>query len=160
MLTVANLDIVLKLTQLIGIPVGIALYVINKRKEQLEREYGTYDALDNKYIDYLKLCLSHPDLDVADTPRPGMAALTREQQHRELVIFSILISIMERAFLMYRDKSDQVRANQWSGWDAYIRDWSGRANFTAVLPALTPQFDGSFVEYLNAIVSSAGTRAS
>ena len=160
MLTAANLDIVLKLTQLIGIPVGIALYVINKRKERLEREYGTYDALDNKYIDYLKLCLSHPDLDVADTPKPDMPALTADQRHRELVIFSILISIMERAFLMYMDKSDDVRANQWVGWDAYIHDWSGRSNFTAVLPVLTPQFDGNFVRYLNSIVSSTRAAAS
>ena len=160
MIDVTDLDTLLTLTQLIGIPIGIGLYVVNKRKERLEREYGTYDALDNKYIDYLRLCLANPDLDVADTPRRDMPGLSPEQQHRELVIFSILISIMERAYLMYEDKSGRVRRDQWAGWDAYIRDWSLRTNFTTVLPTLTQQFDGGFVKYLNSVLSSASSRVS
>jgi hypothetical protein len=155
MLDVTNLDTLVKLTQLIGIPIGIGVYGINKRNERLEREYGTYDALDNKYIDYLKLCLANPDLDVADTPRRDMAELSPEQRHRELVIFSILISIMERAYLMYKDKSSRIRRDQWTGWDAYIRDWSGRTNFTTVLPTLTQEFDGGFVKYLDSVMRTA-----
>ncbi len=160
MINVTDLDTLLKLTQLIGIPIGIVLYVVNKRKERLEREYGTYDALDNKYIEYLTLCLANPDLDVADTPRRDITTLSPEQEHRELVIFSILISIMERAYLMYKDKSGRVRRDQWAGWDAYIRDWSGRTNFTSVLPTLRQQFDGEFVNYLDSVVSSARSRVS
>src|SRR5712692_9201601 len=103
MLDAQYLDYSVKLTQLIGIPVGIILYVLNKRRERIEREYGTYNALDERYIDYLKLCMGHPDLDVADTPRENTGAMNADQQHRELVMFSILLSIMERAFLMYKD---------------------------------------------------------
>src|SRR5262245_11715008 len=117
------LDYWLKVFQLVGIPVAIAVYVINKRQERLEREYGTYNALDEPYIDYLELCLDNPDLDVSDIPLQGRGAPTPVQQYRELLMFSILISIMERAYLMYQDKSDIIRKSQWEGWSAYIADW-------------------------------------
>ena len=44
--TAATLDSLVKITQLIGIPVGIVLYGINKRRERIAREYATYDSLD------------------------------------------------------------------------------------------------------------------
>lgn len=143
------LDYAVKLVQVIGIPVGIILYFLNKRKERLEREYGTYNALDEKYIDYLKLCLDNPDLDGADIPKTETVPLTEAQRYRELVMFSILLSIMERAFLMYKDKSENVRQAQWRGWESYIRTWCTRPNFANALPKIEAQFDEDFIAYLN-----------
>jgi len=148
LLDVTTLDYLAKLAQLIGIPVAIVVYGINKRRERLEREYGTYDALDERYIDYLKLCLANPDLDVADVPKKNQKKLTPEQQHRECVPFHILVSIMERAYLMYHDKSDRVRHSQWTGWDEFIREWCQRRNFARSLPLIVPQFDEGFREYI------------
>jgi hypothetical protein len=155
-----TLDYLVKLTQLVGIPVGIALYAMNKRKERLEREYGTYNALDEKYIDYLTLCISHPNLDVADIPHEPAKELDADQRRLELVMFSILVAIMERAYLMYQDKSDAVRKAQWKGWDLYIRDWSRRKNFAAAVPLLKQQFDENFCLYLDEILTSLEANAS
>ena len=149
---ITNLETVLNFTQLIGIPIAILIYINNKRMERRDKDYGTYDSLDDKYIDYLKLCLEYPALDVADIPRRELAAsaavLTPEQRHAELMMFSILLSIMERAYLMYKDRSYKVREKQWLGWDEYIRTWLERTNFKAALPDLLPGFDGRFVDYL------------
>jgi hypothetical protein len=152
-------DALLKVTQLIAIPVAICLYFMNHRKERLDREYGTYHALDDKYIDYLKLCLDNPDLDVTDTPRKDVKDFTEEQRHRELVVFTILISIMERAYLMYRDKSAAVRRTQWAGWEAYIGDWCRRANFGSVVLSLTQEFDAGFLKYLKSRVPRGANMA-
>lgn len=154
------LDILVKIAQLVGIPVGIVVYGLNKRRERLDREYGTYNALDEKYVEYLKLCLDNPDLDVADVPNERMGPLTPDQQHRELVMFSILLSIMERAYLMYQDKSDGIRRTQWEGWSAYVSDWSRRPNFARAAPALSQEFDRRFYEYLQGVLrtSPAATR--
>ena len=96
-------------------------------------------------------------LDVADVPKKHTAPLNPEQQHRELLMFSILISIMERAYLMYQDKSDAVRRSQWEGWSAYIVDWSRRPNFKLVAPALSQQFDRRFCEYLHDVIKMSPT---
>jgi hypothetical protein len=143
------LDFIVKIFQLIGIPVAIVLYMVNKRKEVRDRDYGTYDTLDDKYIDYLKLCLDYPDLDVADTPKANMGVLTPGQQYREWVLFSILISIMERAYLMYLNTSFQVRTDQWDGWEDYLEEWGKRENFRRALSKLASGFDERFVKYLH-----------
>jgi hypothetical protein len=153
MIDAATLDIVLKIGQLIGIPVAIGLYVMNNWKERRDREYGTYHALDDKYIDYLKLCLQHPDLDVADLPQKTKSTQGPDRKHRELLMFSILISIMERAYLMYQDKSGKVRKAQWAGWDSYIKGWCTRENFREVGWGLAQEFDTGFVDYLNKIIN-------
>ena len=154
-LDVNTLDILAKITQLVGIPIGIIVYALNKRRERLDREYGTYNALDEKYVDYLKLCLDNHDLDVADIPNARIGPLSPEQQHRELVMFSILIAIMERAYLMYKDKSDAVRRAQWEGWNAYIVDWCHRPNFALAAPGLSQEFDRRFCKYLQGVIGVA-----
>jgi hypothetical protein len=154
-----TIDLWLDIIQLVGIPVAIIIFWIKKTEEKRDREYGTYDALDDKYIEYLKLCLQNADLDVADTPRATAAALTPDQTHREQVMFSILIAVLERAFLMYRDKSMRIRRLQWSGWHAYIRNWCRRPNFVSALPQLRDQFDQDFVAYLDAQVAACRGRA-
>ena len=147
-LDAAQLDVWTKVTQLIGIPVAIGVYYFNKRRERLDREYGTYNALDERYISYLELCLQHPDLDVADTPKPNMPVLSTDQEHKQRILFTILVSIMERAFLMYSDKSDRIRSEQWDGWSDYIRDWCSRPNFANALPGISNQFDKRFCREL------------
>lgn len=144
-----NLETILQFTQLIGIPVAIVLYLVNKQKERRDKDYGTYDTLDDKYIDYLTLCLDHPDLDVGDTPRRTSGALNPQQQQQEYVMFSILVSIMERAYLMYADRSYRVRKQQWAGWEAYIKHWGTRKNFRSALPKLCLGFDKRFLSYLH-----------
>jgi hypothetical protein len=153
---IANLEIVLNLTQLFGIPIAILLYINNKRKERRDKDYGTYDSLDDKYIDYLKLCLEHPALDVADIRRPEPTQLTTEQKHAELMMFSILLSIMERAYLMYKDRSYKVRKKQWEGWEDYIREWLRRPNFSAAVDELLHGFDERFVNYVEKLKQERG----
>lgn len=150
---IANLETVLNLIQLVGIPIAILIYFFNKRKERRDRDYGTYDSLDDKYIDYLQLCLEYPHLDVADIRRdkvPGNTTeLSPDDKRAERIMFSVLLSIMERAYLMYKDGWYNVKEEQWNGWEGYIRDWLKRTNFKNALPDLKPGFDQRFVDYLD-----------
>lgn len=142
------------LAAIVGIPLAIWLFYNEKRKERLDRELGTYDALDNKYIEFLNLCLENPELDVFDIETKLRKELTPEQKKKELMIFNILISILERAFLMYREhRSTKIGKTQWVGWDQYIHDWVSRSNFRKAWHILGEQFDTEFIEYMNAVVS-------
>jgi hypothetical protein len=148
----AMLDIAVAVVNLIGVPVGIVLYLLTKRRERREREYGTYNSLDEKYIDYLKMCIQHPNLDVFDLAKINYKP-TPELHWQELQVFSILIAILERAFLMYKDKSRATRAAQWTGWDAYAKDWASRRNFHAAWDKIKGQFDAGFEKYMASLLS-------
>ncbi len=142
---------------LVGIPAGLFQYIKASRKEQQDREYGTYDALDQKYVDFLSLCYEHPELDVFDVPDPKPCALTEEQKKTELIVLTILFSIFERAFLMYRDQSWEVKRRQWfEGWHEYIFSYCRRKNFQDAWKVSGDTFDLSFQEYMMGLFTEAG----
>jgi hypothetical protein len=138
------------ITALFGVPIAILIYYQSKRKERLDREYGTYNALDEKYTAFLELCLQHPDLDVFDIPLEN-PNLNPEQYRRQIMLYTILVSLFERAYLMYRDHSNAVQRQQFGGWDEYIRDWMVRPSFRKDWEFLTSQFDADFITFMRKI---------
>lgn len=133
-----------------GIPIAIYIFFNEKRKERLDREYGTYNALDDKYVEYLTLCIKNPELDLYYVPLSGKPReLTEEQKVKQFALFEILLSQMERAFLMYAGHTNEFRMEQWNGWEAYMKEWVKRPIFGKLLSGSDGhQFDKGFITYL------------
>jgi hypothetical protein len=155
------------LCTLISVAIAVALFVqgqarerdANARETARARELKVteaFNALDDKYIDYVKLCLAHPELDTFDTPllrdRPPTAAELRG----ESMMFAILLSMLERSYLMYRDPSDAFKREQWVGWETYMRSWLGRKNFLAEWARTKHEFDPAFVTFLDKMIAASG----
>lgn len=49
---------------ILGIPIAMILFVRDRNRERTDKSLEAYDRLDERYIDYVKLCLEYPDLDV------------------------------------------------------------------------------------------------
>lgn len=113
---------------LIGAPIAVLNYVHSEKQKRMERQYGTYDALDDKYIDFQKMCLSMPYLNVFDIDDELHTELTPIQKKEEIIAYSILMAIFERAFIMYKER-DEYEGNQWEGWLENIEDYCRRENF-------------------------------
>lgn len=143
---------------ILGVPAAVFQYVKAKRREQKDREYGTYDELDNKYVDYQRVCLEHPRLDVWDIPDPEPKELSPEEVKQEQQLFTILFAIFERAFLMYSDMSTELRRTQWTGWDQYIQSFCERANFCDAWKKSGSTFDLKFEQYMVRAIAPAGNR--
>jgi hypothetical protein len=137
------------ITVLFGIPTGLFGYFRASMKERLDRENGTYDALDEKFLEFERVCMAHPYLDVFDLPDKSPAVLTAEQQKEELIALTMLFSIFERAYLMYKDQSSVMRQKQWAGWDKYIRSYCMRDNVQKAWRANGGTFDGDFEQYIS-----------
>ncbi len=146
-------EVIQAILVIVGIPIGLYQYYHAVHKEQHDREYATYDALDQKFLDYQLLCMNNPDLDIHDVADSSPKTLTPQEQKKELIAFTILFSIFERAFLMYADQSDDYRKRQWVGWDEYIRLFAARANFQRAWKASGSTFDAHFEEYMKGLIS-------
>ena len=147
------------LVVLLGVPIGIVQYFRTVKREQLDREYGTYNALDEKFLEFQNLCLENPDLDIFDVPDKTSGTLTPEQQKKELIAFTILFSIFERAYLMYHDQSTAIKQKQWTGWDEYIQDFCKRENFKRAWLESGATFDKDFEQYVQRFVQEGETPA-
>ncbi|MCK4585759.1 MAG: hypothetical protein KAU29_00330 [Gammaproteobacteria bacterium] len=148
------LEAVTFIITIMGVPAAIFIYLKEQKNQRIEREYGTFDALDEKYIEIQQLCIEHPELDVFDSPFSNPKELSEEQKKQEEAILLIRISIFERAFLMYQRTTSQSKKDQWEGWELEITEWLSRSNFRIVWEEHGSYFDKSFFEYFNSCMPS------
>ena len=131
----------------LGLPVAILFFAWEQRKERDNEEEEQYQLLSNAYVDFLKIVLAHPDLHLR-TNEP-LADPTPEQRERMLVIFDMLISLFERAYLVaYKKNMGEEEARRWNSWDDYMREWCRRQDFHDVLPSLLGGEDPEIREYI------------
>ena len=134
----------------LGLPFAIILFVWQERKERDNEEEEGYQLLSNAYNEFLKVVLAHPDLHLR-TSEP-LSNPTIEQNERMLVIFDMLMSLFERAFLVaYKPKMSETEARRWNSWDDYMREWCRREDFHNALPLLLRGEDPEFQSYLRRI---------
>jgi hypothetical protein len=145
------------IVSLIGIPIAIALFFREKRRERIEREHGTYLEVHGQYLEYLKICLDNPRARVweNETDDSSSVETTAEDLRRESIMFTYFISMAEQAFLIYRHATGKQRQRQWIGWEAYIVEYMKRAPFRNAWASLCCQFDGEFEEFMRSCEKKA-----
>ena len=150
------LDAISKIVVILGLPLAYIQYLRTKRKEKRDREYGTYNALDEKYLEFQKLCLEHPYLDIFDIPDNKPNELTDKQKKEELILYTMLFSIFERAFLLYFDQNSNIKKKQWTGWDSYIKSYCIRNSFFEAWKISGATFDIDFENYMEKNFNNLG----
>jgi len=135
----------------IGLPLAILVFLYEQRKERNNEEEEVYQLLSDNYQDFLKIVLANPDLRLF-TPEKT-PELSDEQRERMMIIFSMLVSIFERAYLLlYEEDMKEKETRRWSSWEDYMREWCARDDFRALLPQLLRGEDAQFVSYLEGLM--------
>jgi hypothetical protein len=134
----------------IGLPMAIFVFFFEQRKERDNEEEEVYQLLSDNYQDFLKVALDNPDLRLfSDEETPQ---LTDEQRERMFIIFSMLVSLFERAYLLlYEENMKPRQARRWRSWEDYMSEWCQRADFRTMLPVLLRGEDPEFAAYLRAL---------
>lgn len=152
MSTLETWELMSYVVTVIGLPLAISVFIFEQRKERDNEEEEVYQLLSDNYQDFLKIALEHPDLHIfaiEETP-----ALTVEQRERMFIIFSMLISLFERAYLLlYEEKMSIKQLRRWRSWEDYMGEWCNRADFRAALPALLNGEDPEFSGYIQALAA-------
>lgn len=142
----------------IGLPMAISIFIYEQRKERDNEDEEVYQLLADAYNDFLKLVLDNPDLKLrsqAATPN-----LTEEQQERMQVIFEMLISLFERAYLTaFDDHMTAKQQRRWHSWDDFMREWVRRDDFRVLLPRLLQGEDPDFANYIRRLADEEGQTA-
>ena len=134
----------------VGLPLAIFIFIYEERKERENEEEEVYQLLSDNYQDFLKVALEHPDLRLFSTEEN--TTLSEEQKERLLIIFSMLTSLFERAYLLlYEDHMSPKQARRWNSWEDYIMEWCNKPHFKAMLPRLLVGEDPGFVKYIERI---------
>ena len=134
----------------VALPFAVWVFFVEQRKERENEEEEAYQHLSDAYNDFLKIVLDNADLQLrtnAALPNP-----TPEQNERMLVIFDMLMSLFERAYLVaYKDDMSPTEQRRWNSWDDYMREWCRRDDFYNTLPTLLRGEDAAFQNYLRRV---------
>jgi len=142
----------------VGLPLAIGVFLYEQRKERENEEEEVYQLLSDNYQDFLKIALDNPDLrlfSVGEVPAMG-----EQQTERMVIIYNMLISLFERAYLLlYEDRMSAKQLRRWRSWEDYMSEWCRRGDFRARLPTLLRGEDPEFVAYIQGLAASEAAEA-
>jgi hypothetical protein len=152
-MTLETWELLSYIVTVIGLPLAITVFVFEQRKERDNEDEEVYQLLSDNYQDFLKTALEHPDLrlfSAEETPAP-----TSEQKEQMFILFTMLISLFERAYLLlYEENMDDRKRRRWLSWEDYMREWCTRADFRAHLPVLLRGEDPDFAKLIERLVAT------
>lgn len=127
----------------VGIPLALATFVIQERKERQSEQQDIYDQMMEHYVKIQDKLFLHPEIDSHDAPMPNA-----EDHRRQMIIYEMLTSLFERAFILLYGEPDPNYRRMWNSWDDYITLWIGRTNYRSALPTLMQGEDADFVAFM------------
>lgn len=147
MSTLENWELASYVVTVIGLPLAIAVFLFEQRKERENEDEEAYQLLSDAYTDFLKLVLANTDLQLRT--RNHIPNLGPDQRERMMVLYEILIALFERAYLLaYAENMSAQQRRRWLSWEDYMREWCARADFRDALPTLLQGEDADFAAYI------------
>jgi len=136
------------------LPLATIAYFWDQSRERRNEEEELFQYLSEEYAEFQKLLLKNADLGLSFGSEQVTQNLSTEQTERRRILYDILISLFERAYmLVYEDKMDKQTARMWGSWEDYIRHWCRRIDFRQALPELLQGEDPDFASYMMAIAA-------
>ncbi len=158
-MSAATWELLSYVVTVIGLPLAIGVFLFEQRKERENEEEATWQQLSDAYVDFLGIVLANPDLKLRS--QATVTHLTDEQMERKLVIFDMLISLFERAYLLaWEPDMDEKQRRRWHSWEDYMREWCRREDFRARLPELLRGEDEDFAHYIQRLAQEESCPAS
>jgi hypothetical protein len=154
LLAVETWELMSYVVTVVGLPLAITVFLFEQRKERENEEEEVYQLLSDNYQDFLKVALANPDLRLFSAGSTDL--LNAEQKERQFIIFNMLMSLFERAYLLlYEEDMSPRQARRWNSWEDYMLEWCRRPDFRASLPGLLHGEDPSFVRYVERLAASS-----
>ncbi len=136
---------------IVGLPFAVWVFLAQQRKERENEEEEAYQHLSDAYSEFLRIVLANADLQLR-TASP-LQDPTPEQRERMLVIFDMLISLFERAYLVaHKPEMSPEEPRRSNSWADYMRARCHRDDFALVLPQLLRGEDPEFQRYLQRVL--------
>jgi hypothetical protein len=141
---------------ILGLPTAIFVFVYEQRRRSANEENELHRNLSEEYDNFLRTVLGNADLLLLR--RSGPASLDEEQLERKEILFRMLVSLFEKAYIiLHNEDMGRDARRRWLSWDDDMREWCQRDDFRAVLPKLLEGEDDEFSTYILEIARAQAT---
>lgn len=131
------------LATVIGIPLAIMTFIVQEKKERQAEQEEIYDKLMEHYSQIQEKLFEYPELDQHNLPISDP-----EDARRQKILYEMLVSLFERAFILLYGETDPSYKRMWNSWLDYIEIWSGKPNFREALPTMMRGEDPHFTKFM------------
>ena len=145
------LQLIANLVIILSVPITIHKYFENLKSEQIKNDYNIYNDLDNKYIDFLKMCIDKPNLNIFEIDYENIKTI---EERQELTSYAILMATFERSYYICVIKSLGVPNENWIVWSSLIDRYCEKENFVKSWSILKYIWDPRFVEYMDSRITN------
>ena len=153
MFDVTTWELLSYIVTVIGLPLAIAVFLWEQRRERQQEDEEIYQRLSDEYTTFMKLELENADLRLLRREGPEVE-LSLEQKERRFAIFNVLVALFERAYLLvHEEHMDQQTRRMWQSWEDYMREWCRRPDFREALEELLGGEDPEFAASIRQIAS-------
>ena len=125
--------------------------VRDKRQDRRLKEKEALFTSHSLYVDYLKLCLDNPELEIYDITYRNPTYSS--QNKKEFIVFEILFAYLESAYHYYQDQSDIIKTKRWAGWISFIKGYFKQENFKNAWKLTAAEWDKDFGNFMNVIMN-------
>ena len=133
----------------VALPFAIVVFWLEQKKERGNEQEELFVKLLDEYNELAKILIDNSDLCLL-TGKKSKDAFTPEQEEKKFVIYDLLVSFFERAFiLIYEINMNKLETRMWQTWEDYIDFWLKKEDFRKVVPELLSGEDPDFVDYMN-----------
>ena len=140
------------LVTILGFPAAIIVFLYEYRKGRFNEENEIHRQLSAEYDDFLRLVLDNSDLLLRRGNR--VDELSEEQNERRDILFHILVSLFEKAYIiLYEDNLSGDAKRRWQSWEDDMQEWCKREDFRQGLPAMLEGEDDAFSQHILAIAN-------
>ena len=146
------------LTLSVAGPLALIEYFKAKKRDRLANEYKIYDELNNRFFEYQKIALEYYDLDILDVPNDDPSLSFDKKRKQEMVAYSILFSLFERAYLMFIHQEEQFQLRQWSGWKHFLNDFICRESVRTAWGLSKGTYDTGFQQFMDEKIAEIQSR--
>jgi hypothetical protein len=136
---------------ILGFPTAILVFTYEHRRRLGNEENELHRHLSEEYDNFLRLVLDNADLLLlrASNVPP---ALSEEQLERREIIYRMLVSLFEKAYIiLYSENMKQDAKRRWMSWEDDMTEWCRKREFVALLPELLEGEDDAFSQHILAI---------
>lgn len=141
---------------ILGFPTAIAVFVYEHRRRLANEENELHRHLTEEYDNFLRLVLENADLLLLRRAPPDIA-LTEEQRERRDILFRMLVSLFEKAYIiLFDERMSRDALRRWRSWEDDMREWCQRDDFRSLLPELLEGEDDAFSRHILRIAASCG----
>ncbi len=149
------LEVLSYLVTILGFPAAIGVFIFEQRKQRAAGISQLHRQLSEEYDNFLRLALANADL-LLFRNSVDAEAFTEEQRERRDILFRMLVSLFEKAFIiLYHDAMEGEAKRRWQSWEDDMSEWCERDDFREQLPRLLEGEDDAFSRHILAISAMA-----